>query len=81
MYYFQIFAILSGICLIFSVISTPSGQLAGIQARKHLHEQLLDGIMKKSLYFFQTTPLGRVMNRFSNDMAVIDKVNRNNLIN
>lgn len=57
------------------MISVPFGQYAGSKARRSLHEQLLQSIVQKSIYFFQTTPFGRVMNRFSSDMAVIDKVN------
>lgn len=57
------------------MISTPCGQYAGSKARRILHEQLLQSIIEKSIYFFQITPFGRLMNRFSLDMAVIDKVN------
>lgn len=57
------------------MVSTPFGQWAGYRACKTLHTHLLDALMLKSLNFFQTTPLGRVMNRFSNDINVIDKVN------
>lgn len=57
------------------MVSTPAGQYAGIQARRHLHERLLNSIGQKSMYFFQITPFARIVNRFSADMAVIDKVN------
>lgn len=57
------------------MISTPCGQYAGSQARKKLHDRLLNAVVNKSIYFFQVTPFGRVMNRFSCDMAVVDKVN------
>jgi len=30
--------------------------------------------MRNSLDFFQSTPFGRIINRFSFDMAIIDKV-------
>lgn len=59
------------------MMTTPSGQYAGSVARKYLHEQLLNSVVRKSIYFFQITPFGRIMNRFSNDMSVIDKVNWN----
>uniref|UniRef100_A0A336MWM4 CSON006505 protein n=1 Tax=Culicoides sonorensis TaxID=179676 RepID=A0A336MWM4_CULSO len=72
-YYFKIYTILSVICLVMAVITTPSGQLAGSKARKILHEKLTDSILRNSLYYFQTTPIGRIMNRFSNDTAVVDK--------
>lgn len=56
------------------MISTPAGQYAGSQARRQLHERLLNAIGQKSMYFFQTTPSARIVNRFSADTAVIDKV-------
>lgn len=56
------------------MISTPAGQYAGSRARRHLHERLLKSIGQKPMYFFQTTPIARIVNRFSADTAVIDKV-------
>lgn len=75
-YYFHIYAIISCVCIVMAMISTPAGQWAGCKARRNLHDKLLQSIMHKSLHFFQVTPLGRIMNRFSNDMAIIDKVGR-----
>ncbi|XP_073824005.1 sulfonylurea receptor [Musca autumnalis] len=72
-YYFHIYAIISCVCIVMAMISTPAGQWAGCKARRNLHDKLLQSIMYKSLHFFQVTPLGRIMNRFSNDMAIIDK--------
>lgn len=79
-YYFQVYGILSFVCIVLSMITTPAGQICGNKASIYLHEQLLNGVMKQSLNFFQTTPLGRVMNRFSNDITVIDKVNPNKIL-
>lgn len=73
-YCFGIYGLLSTICIVFSMISTPCGQYAGSQARRTLHDRLLQSIVQKSIYFFQIAPFGRLMNRFSLDMAVIDKV-------
>lgn len=56
------------------MISTPIGQYAGCKARSALHDKLLQSVIRKSIYFFQITPFGQMMNRFSSDMAVIDKV-------
>ncbi|XP_054082882.1 ATP-binding cassette sub-family C member Sur [Zeugodacus cucurbitae] len=72
-YYFHIYSVISCVCIVMAVISTPAGQLAGCNARSNLHDQLLLAIMRKPLHFFQVTPLGRLMNRFGNDMAIIDK--------
>ena len=38
-----------------------------------LHKELLRTILSTSVAFFDTTPLGRILNRFSSDMQVIDE--------
>jgi len=73
-YYFRMYAAISCVCIIMALVSTPAGQYAGCNARRNLHDKLLQTILHKTLHFFQVTPLGRIVNRFSNDMAVIDKV-------
>ncbi|KAH8351886.1 hypothetical protein KR084_000433 [Drosophila pseudotakahashii] len=72
-YYFRMYAAISCVCIIMALVSTPAGQFAGCNARRNLHDKLLQTILHKTLHFFQVTPLGRIVNRFSNDMAVIDK--------
>ncbi|EDV58465.2 ATP-binding cassette sub-family C member Sur [Drosophila erecta] len=72
-YYFRMYAGISCVCIIMALVSTPAGQYAGCNARRNLHDKLLQTILHKTLHFFQVTPLGRIVNRFSNDMAVIDK--------
>ncbi|XP_051858147.1 ATP-binding cassette sub-family C member Sur isoform X1 [Drosophila albomicans] len=72
-YYFRMYTTISCVCIIMAMISTPAGQWAGCNARRNLHDKLLQTILHKTLHFFQVTPLGRIVNRFSNDMAIIDK--------
>jgi len=38
-----------------------------------LHQQLLEALIRYPLRFFDTTPMGRTLNRFTADMAVPDK--------
>uniref|UniRef100_A0A8C5GMR4 ATP-binding cassette, sub-family C (CFTR/MRP), member 10 n=1 Tax=Gouania willdenowi TaxID=441366 RepID=A0A8C5GMR4_GOUWI len=41
-------------------------------AASSIHNRLLDRIMKATVTFFDTTPLGRILNRFSSDLYSID---------
>jgi ABC-type multidrug transport system fused ATPase/permease subunit len=43
------------------------------------HRNMLDAIMKTRMSFFETTPHGRVINRFSNDMTTVDEQLANSL--
>ena len=47
--------------------------MGGILASKKLHNSMLDSIMRSPMAFFDTTPLGRILNRFSKDVYTIDE--------
>eukprot|EP00904_Undaria_pinnatifida_P007302 jgi/Undpi1/3701/HiC_scaffold_16.g07071.m1 len=43
-----------------------------VKSSKHLHAVLCRGVMRAPVSFFDTTPIGRVLNRFTKDMDTID---------
>lgn len=45
---------------------------ASIRATRTLHQRLLYQVLRSPLSFFDLTPLGRVLNRFSRDISTID---------
>jgi ATP-binding cassette subfamily C (CFTR/MRP) protein 1 len=63
------FGLLQGIAIL---IGTLIFALGSLKAARHLHFRLLHNILRLPLQFFDTTPLGRVINRFSRDTDVID---------
>ncbi|KAJ3300226.1 Multidrug resistance-associated protein 1 [Borealophlyctis nickersoniae] len=45
----------------------------GIRSARTMHEKLLNNITRLPQSFFDTTPLGRIMNRFSKDQYTVDE--------
>ena len=43
-----------------------------VRASRTLHNSLLSNILKVSLSFFDTTPKGRILNRFTKDVDALD---------
>lgn len=44
-----------------------------LHAAKRLHEDMLKSILRAPMVFFQTNPLGRIINRFAKDLGDIDR--------
>ncbi|XP_050728625.1 multidrug resistance-associated protein 1-like isoform X3 [Eriocheir sinensis] len=45
---------------------------ATVRAAKYLHKMLLGNIMRSPMSFFDVTPTGRIVNRFSKDIDTVD---------
>lgn len=63
--------LLQGLLVMLSAFTMVIG---AIQAARLLHEALLHNKMRSPQSFFDTTPSGRILNRFSKDIYVIDEV-------
>ncbi|XP_058021721.1 ATP-binding cassette sub-family C member 3 isoform X2 [Ahaetulla prasina] len=59
---------------LFVLISSFSLAMAGIKAARILHAALLENKLHTPQSFYDTTPTGRIINRFSKDIYVIDEV-------
>ncbi|CAG8701408.1 5708_t:CDS:10, partial [Dentiscutata erythropus] len=59
---------------IFSVLVCLTLSFAGIAAARNLHNQAIQQILRTPINFFETTPLGRIINRFSKDIDSCDNL-------
>uniref|UniRef100_A0A803THD7 ATP binding cassette subfamily C member 8 n=1 Tax=Anolis carolinensis TaxID=28377 RepID=A0A803THD7_ANOCA len=71
--YEQIFTILCGLGIILCLITSIAVEWTGLKVAKKLHCLLLNKIILAPMRFFETTPLGSILNRFSADCNTIDQ--------
>lgn len=72
--YLMYYTALSVISLLFLCLENYTFSYGGVQAARELHKNMLKSVTKAPVAFFDVTPVGRIMNRFSQDMEVIDKL-------
>ena len=72
-YYLGIYALLGGLYLI--VVMGREGVLfaGSLRASRRIHRQLMESITHAKFRFFDSTPLGQIMNRFSKDIEALDQ--------
>ncbi|KAF9436259.1 hypothetical protein BGZ76_004464 [Entomortierella beljakovae] len=71
-YYLGIYVLLSATGMLLGSITQYYVIHGGLAASRILHQQLLRKITRAKVRFFDTTPIGRIINRFSSDMSTID---------
>ena len=74
MYFIQIYALIALASALFT-ITRMAWQFffVSLKGSRTLFSKLLNAILRAPLSFFDTAPLGRVMNRFSKDLGMIDQ--------
>ncbi|XP_033017990.1 ATP-binding cassette sub-family C member 9 isoform X1 [Lacerta agilis] len=71
--YVAVFSILSGAGIVLCLVTSLTVEWMGLTAAKNLHHDLLNKIILGPIRFFDTTPLGLILNRFSADTNIIDQ--------
>ncbi|KFH73818.1 hypothetical protein MVEG_01032 [Podila verticillata NRRL 6337] len=72
-YYLGVYITLSIIALAFAAATNLYTVFGGLAASRFLHERLLHKVIRAKVRFYDTTPIGRIVNRFSSDIATIDE--------
>ncbi|KAK7601741.1 hypothetical protein V9T40_009182 [Parthenolecanium corni] len=69
-----IFAMITFGMIVVTLIRSMTFVTMCINISLRLHNAMFEGITRASMYFFNTNPSGRILNRFSKDMGSIDEV-------
>uniref|UniRef100_A0A672SWR7 ATP-binding cassette sub-family C member 9-like n=1 Tax=Sinocyclocheilus grahami TaxID=75366 RepID=A0A672SWR7_SINGR len=68
-----LFIILCGAGIALCLITSLTVEFLGVAAATNLHHNLLNKIIHAPIRFFDVTPLGQILNRFSADTNIIDQ--------
>ncbi|KAI9286497.1 P-loop containing nucleoside triphosphate hydrolase protein [Umbelopsis sp. AD052] len=71
-YYLGIFLLIDFCAVLANVIRMWVQFYGSLRASKILYKRLLDTVFRAPIRFFDTTPVGRIMNRFAKDFEVVD---------
>jgi ABC-type multidrug transport system fused ATPase/permease subunit len=77
-YYLAIYALISISASLAHILQTIVLYFGSLRAARLLYKKLLMAVVRAPLRFFDTTPVGRIMNRFSNDFETVDSSIANN---
>ncbi|KAF9078991.1 Multidrug resistance-associated protein 1, partial [Mortierella sp. AD031] len=73
-YYMGVYAGLVGIFMVLIFCASYKIIVAAcVRASDRLHAMLLNNILRLPMSFFDTTPVGRILNRFSSDITNVDE--------
>lgn len=72
-YYLFVYALLGLVYVCISLLREATLFWGSLQASQKLHGRLLKAVVHAKFRFFDSTPLGQLMNRFSKDIEAIDQ--------
>lgn len=67
-----VYAVFSVACVLFVFVRTHFTVVLGLKASKAFFKGLMNSLTKAPMAFFDSTPTGRILNRVSADMSVVD---------
>ncbi|XP_026971074.1 ATP-binding cassette sub-family C member 8 isoform X4 [Sagmatias obliquidens] len=71
--YAMVFTVLCSLGIVLCLVTSITVEWTGLKVAKRLHCSLLNRIILAPMRFFETTPLGSILNRFSSDCNTIDQ--------
>ncbi|KAG0087671.1 hypothetical protein BGZ93_010808, partial [Podila epicladia] len=72
-FYLGVYILLAILTIVLVAVTNLYTILVGLRASRVLHERLLHKIIRAKVRFYDTTPMGRIVNRFSSDVSTVDE--------
>jgi ABC-type multidrug transport system fused ATPase/permease subunit len=72
-YYLGIYFLIGMLSLVLTTLRLVTLFSGSLKASHRIHNQLLDRVLRAKVRFFDVTPLGRIVNRFSSDLETVDQ--------
>ncbi|KAF9277661.1 hypothetical protein BGZ74_003281, partial [Mortierella antarctica] len=72
-FYLGVYILLGILTIVLVAVTNLYTILVGLKASRVLHERLLHKIIRAKVRFYDTTPMGRIANRFSSDVSTVDE--------
>jgi len=70
----KIYGYLVGAAIVFAFIRAHGFLLASLRCSERLHDNMVVAVLQAPVLFFDSNPVGRIMNRFSKDVGCMDEV-------
>ena len=71
--YYGIYCLLLATCYVLGTLRTFTFYHLCMNASRSLHKRMIRSVLATPVRFFDLNPIGRLMNRFSKDMSVLDE--------
>ncbi|NXW78217.1 MRP7 protein, partial [Hirundo rustica] len=71
-FYLIVYGSIAGANSLFTIIRAFLFACGALRAASVIHDRLLQRVLKATVTFFDTTPTGRILNRFSSDLYCVD---------
>ncbi|NWH86570.1 MRP7 protein, partial [Aegithalos caudatus] len=71
-FYLIVYGSIAGANSLFTIIRAFLFAYGALRAAAVIHDRLLQRVLKATVTFFNTTPTGRILNRFSSDLYCVD---------
>ena len=72
--YLSVFACLVGVCFIFTIVWAYGFFHVCLKCAERLHDKMVVAILQAPVLFFDSNPVGRILNRFSNYICCVDEM-------